>query len=78
MSVAICDRCNRIRLTADGFLKLCLQYPYGYDLKTLLRSKADDDTIRQAIEAAVADKPAAHSFGTDKISDKRKMVQIGG
>ena len=78
MSQKFCDTCNRIRLTADGFLKTCLQYSNGTDLRLLLRSGADNDTIRRAIESAVGYKPPAHSFGNDSGSDTRRMVQIGG
>ncbi len=78
MSHRFCDACNRIRLTADGYLKTCLQYTSGVDLRRLLRSGADHTTIRSAIESAIKDKPAAHDFGSDTGSDTRKMVQIGG
>ena len=78
MSSKFCSSCNRVRLTAEGFLKLCLQYPDGLDLRRLLRSGSDDEAIRQAIEEAIRLKPRGHSFGNDQRSDKRKMVQIGG
>ena len=78
MSHRFCNTCNRIRLTADGYLKTCLQYSNGIDLRYLVRSGADDDEIRSAIERAVANKPPKHSFGNTDGSDTRKMVQIGG
>ena len=78
MSHMFCDNCNRIRLTADGFLKLCLQYSNGTDLRRLLRSGADDEEIKQIIEQTVRYKPPSHRFGDDSGSDKRRMVQIGG
>ncbi|MCR5775627.1 MAG: GTP 3',8-cyclase MoaA [Lachnospiraceae bacterium] len=72
-----CGSCNRIRLTASGFLRLCLQYPYGADLRTPLRQGDTDDEIRQIIEAEVKEKPASHCFGEIR-QDTGKMVQIGG
>ena len=76
-----CNSCNRIRLTADGVLKLCLYYESGISLKQLLRSNASDDTILQALKDAVLKKPIEHQFhlkaleGTPEI---RQMSQIGG
>ncbi|MBQ7584223.1 MAG: GTP 3',8-cyclase MoaA [Lachnospiraceae bacterium] len=78
MSHCFCERCNRVRLTAEGFLKLCLQYPYGIDLRGPLRAGASDDEIRDMICRAVERKPASHSFGDGGSADNRKMIQIGG
>ena len=79
ISHKFCDRCNRIRLMASGFLKLCLQYPDGVDLKAMLRKGAGDEEIANVIMTAVSEKPAAHSFGVrGEATDKRKMIQIGG
>ena len=81
MSHKFCGECNRVRLTVDGQLKLCLHYDNGLALKPLLRQGAEDDEIRERIAAAVKEKPRAHSF-SDKTAqeheEKRKMVQIGG
>ncbi len=84
MSHRFCGECNRIRLTAEGRLKLCLQYNAGVELKPLLRGGGTDEELRTAILAAVEQKPMHHDF--DKMggdadvqdSDNRKMVQIGG
>ncbi|MCR4705991.1 MAG: GTP 3',8-cyclase MoaA [Lachnospiraceae bacterium] len=78
MSHRFCNVCNRIRLTADGYLKTCLQYATGADLRALLRGGADDKAIWDAIESAVRNKPSAHTFGSCDGSDIRRMVQIGG
>lgn len=81
MSHKFCGECNRVRLTVDGQLKLCLHYDNGLALKPLLREGAGDDEIRERIESAVKEKPRAHAF-SDKTAreheEKRKMVQIGG
>lgn len=78
-----CGSCNRIRMTAQGELKPCLCYENGVDLKPVLREeqKREDSSARlvQAIEEAVAKKPVQHCFeDMRKITETRKMVQIGG
>lgn len=78
LSHRFCDKCNRIRLTADGYLKTCLFYSNGTDLRRLIRSGADDEEIKHAIENAINNKPPAHSFGKESAKDNRRMVQIGG
>lgn len=81
MSHKFCSECNRIRLTAEGRLKLCLHYNSGIELKPLLRSGADDGEIRDKIIEAILKKPQAHDFSHAadvENSDQRKMVQIGG
>ncbi len=80
ISHKFCDRCNRVRLTAEGRLKLCLQYDYGMDLRELLREPdVSDERIRQRIAEAVRQKPGEHHFeGPGEDADGRKMYQIGG
>ena len=78
MSHKFCRYCDRARLTSNGFLKLCLQYPDGADLKTPLRSGCSDDELSEMILAAVRKKPLQHSFSDTDMTDDRKMVQIGG
>lgn len=79
MSHNFCHECNRVRLTADGFLKTCLQYDRGVALRPLMGES--DDFLKKAILKAVSDKPAAHHFtdGTDgPDNEKHIMSQIGG
>ena len=47
ISHKFCESCNRLRLTAEGYLKLCLQYPEGADLKTPIRNGAFDEEIEE-------------------------------
>lgn len=79
LSESFCDRCNRIRLTADGYLKLCLHHSIGVDVRTALRDGSDDECIRELITNALNNKPSSHDF-TAGVSDpeNRRMVQIGG
>ena len=75
MSHAFCSECNRVRLTCDGMLKLCLASPECLDLKSLIRSGAGDDDIASAIKDALLRKPASHDL---KFTDDRNMIGIGG
>lgn len=83
MSHKFCGGCNRLRLTAEGYLKLCLHYDCGIALKPLLRQGKSDEEIRERIAAAVKTKPGEHAFSESTADgkeneDQRKMVQIGG
>lgn len=78
MSHCFCSECNRIRLTSEGFLKLCLCYDQGIDLRTLLRTGATDAKILSAIEKGIFEKPRQHVFDSGKREETRTMSQIGG
>lgn len=80
VSHQFCDRCNRVRLTATGYLKTCLQYETGRNLKDLLDSGASDEALRQAIFDTIQHKPASHHFSTAAQSgdEAMNMHQIGG
>ena len=47
LSNCFCEDCNRIRLTPDGFLKQCLHFDYGVDLKSKLRENITDEELRK-------------------------------
>ena len=78
VSHQFCERCNRVRLTASGYLKTCLQYDVGAALAPLLSES--DDVIRAAIEDAVSRKPVSHQFTNPSPEHRegRIMSQIGG
>lgn len=84
ISHEFCGECNRVRLTAEGFLKLCLHWNKGIDLKKLLRNGIDDEKLLEMLSQAIIKKPAKHEM--NKINsiekhfdlEKRKMYQIGG
>lgn len=76
-----CNYCNRIRLTADGMLKLCLYYENGLNLRNLLRTGLTSEEVRSAIEKAILQKPSEHCFYQPALEGEpelRKMSQIGG
>ena len=89
LSHAFCTGCNRIRLSSEGFLKLCLAYDHGVDLRKMLRNSCSDEEIVNVIIKAVCEKPAAHGFIKEKENgeipelikpeeEKRNMNKIGG
>lgn len=79
VSHEFCEDCNRVRLTADGRLKLCLNHTKGLNLRDMLRSGAGDDQIREAVREAMIEKPLRHGFfETGNDYERRSMNAIGG
>ena len=79
VSHRFCASCNRVRLTSRGFLKPCLCFDEGADLRALLRSGAGDGDILDAIKLTVFNKPRQHCFDTPQnMTESRLMSQIGG
>jgi cyclic pyranopterin phosphate synthase len=78
VSEPFCAACNRVRLTADGKLRLCLLRPDEGDLRDLLRAGADDVELERAIRAAVWRKPWGHGLAEGERETVRGMSQIGG
>lgn len=78
LSHKFCHRCNRLRLTSSGFLKTCLQYNTGVDLRPLLTRSPEK--IAQAVAEAIANKPAEHFFDRSELPSREEatMSQIGG
>ena len=80
LSHNFCDGCNKLRLTAEGLIKPCLQYESGYDLRGLLRGGAGEREIAGAIAEAIRNKPRSHRFGESCIpgGESKPMFKIGG
>ena len=79
VSHKFCAGCNRVRLTSTGQLKPCLCYADSADLRALIRGGSTDGELKEALRAAVYQKPRAHCFDTnDIITEKHMMSQIGG
>ena len=73
-----CDTCNRVRLTAEGYLKLCLCYDEGEDLRRVLR-EGEKENLRTIMEQTIFRKPAAHCFEHPaEMTETQEMVKIGG
>lgn len=74
-----CDTCNRLRVTPDGRLILCLGHENALDLRQLLRSDMDSSSLKRAIVAALAYKPERHVFDQpDEPQVVRLMNATGG
>ena len=74
-----CGDCDRVRLTAEGQFRTCLFAVDEFDMRSLLRSEANDEEIAKAIVDAVGTKWAGHSIGqVNFIRPSRTMSQIGG
>jgi cyclic pyranopterin phosphate synthase len=73
-----CAGCDRMRLSADGHLRLCLLRDDEVDLLTPLRAGASDDELRALIARGVTNKPWGHGLAQNVIAGSRVMSQIGG
>lgn len=73
-----CEGCNRLRLTADGKLRLCLLRDDEVDLLTPLRAGADFATLQQLMTDGAYHKPWGHRLEQHDIAKSREMSQIGG
>ena len=78
ISQHFCETCNRVRLSADGTLYLCLGQEDKVELRPLLRSGADQETLKQAIIDAIARKPEKHEFREKPEQLVRIMSITGG
>lgn len=84
ISHSFCASCNRIRLTADGFLKPCLQYAEGKDLKAAIRGGMSTEALTALIEECIYAKPQGHCFAEANTArcgiceEQRFMSGIGG
>jgi GTP 3',8-cyclase len=74
-----CERCNRVRITADGQLRTCLFSVRETDLRAPLRAGAGDTELERIIRAAIWRKEPGHRIGKpDFVRPARSMSQIGG
>jgi cyclic pyranopterin phosphate synthase len=78
MSQHFCAACNRVRVSAEGTLFLCLGQHDRLELRPLLRQGADDDVLKAEILGAIARKPERHEFTTNPGHVVRIMSLTGG
>jgi len=76
MSRGFCAACNKLRLTASGFLKLCLSSDMGIDLRGLVRDGVSDEKLSALILEQASLKPAGHCF--TESGGSINMFRIGG
>ena len=75
-----CGDCNRVRVTAEGKLVLCLGHDNALDLRSLMRAHpGDSESLREALVGALQLKPERHHFETDEqVQVIRFMSMTGG
>nr|CAG8618555.1 6247_t:CDS:2 [Entrophospora candida]CAG8621769.1 4185_t:CDS:2 [Entrophospora candida] len=79
MSDHFCGTCNRLRITADGNLKVCLFGNAEVNLRDLLRQNVSDQELLEIIEVTVKNKKKQHSGILELARTKnRPMILIGG
>jgi cyclic pyranopterin phosphate synthase len=78
ISAPFCAHCNRVRLTSDGKLRLCLLRSDEVELRDLMRSGASDEEISRTLRAGIWRKPWGHGLAEGDRQIGRGMSQIGG
>ncbi|TNF99009.1 MAG: GTP 3',8-cyclase MoaA [Gammaproteobacteria bacterium] len=78
ISQHFCETCNRVRLSADGTLYLCLGQDHSVELRPLLRSGISDSELEEELRQAIMLKPERHEFGEKPGQVVRFMSMTGG
>ncbi|AEG13469.1 molybdenum cofactor biosynthesis protein A [Shewanella baltica OS183] len=74
-----CHECNRVRVTVEGQLLLCLGNEHAVDLKSIVREfPADIERLKAAILTGINLKPKQHDFGNNQVQILRFMNATGG
>lgn len=76
-----CDKCNRVRITTEGRLLLCLGQEHSVDLREIIRNYPGDiDRLKQAIIDSMDIKPEGHDFNLEATQSvlSRHMSVTGG
>ena len=77
VSNRFCEQCNRVRLTCTGYLKPCLCFESGIDLKEFLAG--GEQELLEKMRTAIWDKPISHCFSQpENMTETHMMSQIGG
>jgi len=75
MTHTYCERCNRVRLTADGRLRTCLFGDHEVLLRDALRG---GEPLAPLFTQALAEKPKAHALLQMQVGGLRALSQVGG
>jgi cyclic pyranopterin phosphate synthase len=74
-----CHLCNRVRVTAEGRLLLCLGNEHSVDLRRVLRSPGYNlDTLKRTIVDAISMKPERHHFDHSATPDIVRFMNTTG
>jgi len=78
ISQHFCESCNRVRLSTDGTLYLCLGQDDKLELRPLLRAGISDDELKNVLIQAIGLKPEKHEFNEKPEQVVRLMSMTGG
>ena len=78
ISQHFCESCNRVRVSVDGTLYLCLGQDDKVELRPLLRAGITDDALKAVLTEAIALKPEKHEFRDKPGQVVRLMSMTGG
>ena len=78
ISQHFCDTCNRVRLSVDGTLYMCLGQDEQYPLRDIIRAGCSDEELQQHIRNAIQLKPERHEFESNPQKIVRFMSKTGG
>ncbi|MBL3588903.1 MAG: GTP 3',8-cyclase MoaA [endosymbiont of Escarpia spicata] len=78
MSQHFCESCNRVRISVEGTLYLCLGKHDNAELRPLMRQGISDEGLKEVILEAIARKPARHEFNENPGEVVRVMSLTGG
>jgi cyclic pyranopterin phosphate synthase len=78
ISQHFCESCNRVRLSVDGTLYLCLGQENKVELRPLLRDGISHAELKKVLFDAIALKPEKHEFNDKPQQVVRLMSMTGG
>jgi GTP 3',8-cyclase len=78
ISQHFCETCNRVRLSVDGTLYLCLGHEDKVELRPLLRNGISDEALKKVLIDAIGLKPEKHEFREKPQQVVRLMSMTGG
>lgn len=76
MSEHFCGSCNRLRLTADGHLKVCLFGNAEVSLRDVLRGPHSEEDLLTLISQAVRRKKKQHAGNTAGLREEQKAIRF--
>ena len=78
LSDKFCKKCNRLRLTSDGFLKPCLATKTEVNIRVPVRSGMAGTELRRVFYEALRLKPSCHKMDQGVVDIARHMAEVGG
>ncbi len=73
-----CQSCNRLRISSQGELKLCLFGEKNYSLRHLLQSQKYKEELKSTIQHLIYQKPISHFLHEGKYGNTWNLSSIGG